>query len=587
MTLARPGASRVHVPNGMATGHVLKPSAAIQLEGIEKQRIERGRNRLGLAALVFLGCFAIVGARVFDLSVIQGGGEPALARSVQSSGGQVVSSNRADIVDRNNIPLAMNLEVQSLSANPRVIIDPVEASEKLVQLFPDLNYDSLLGRLDSERKFVWIKRRLTPREQASVLNLGIPGLEFHREERRVYPQAHLAAHVLGYVDTDNEGLAGIERSFNSALNNPAALEGPLQLSLDIRVQHAVHDALSNAVEEFKAKGGLGVVADVRTGEVLSMVSLPDFNPNVVKVSDRDALFNRAALGTYEMGSTFKVFTAAAALEEGVATVTSRYDATKPLRIARFSIRDYHAEKRVLNVPEILIHSSNIGSAKIARDLGIERHRAFLDKLGMLRKSDIELPEVGRPLIPNPWREINTLTIGFGHGLSVTPVNLVAGISAMVNGGVLRDLTLVKQEEDGAPGTRVISRKTSENINQMMRLVVQKGSGRRASVDGYAVMGKTGTAEKATKRGYDRSKLYSSFVGVFPGDDPAYVVYVALDEPVGNESTFGYETGGWVAAPVVGKVISRIGPMLGVAPSEERDMRAEPTLYVPQQKGGRG
>lgn len=574
MKSARAGATRVHIPDGMATGHETKVAPTIQLEGIEKQRIERGRNRIAVAALVFLGCFVILGVRIFDLSVVQGGGEPSLVRE----NGTFLSAHRADILDRNGVPLALNLETQSLAANPRKILNPVEVAEKLVQVFPEMNYDRLLGKLDSTKQFVWIKRRLTPREQFAVHGLGLPGLEFRREERRVYPHGALAAHMVGFVNVDNEGIAGVEKSFDSSLSNPAALGGPLELSVDVRVQHALRDEVSQAVKEFKAVGGYGIVGNVRTGEILGMVSLPDFNPNKPKGSVSDAMFNRAALGVYEMGSTFKVFTAAAALDSGVVGVSGGYDASKPLKISRFTIRDYHAKNRWLSVPEILIHSSNIGSAKMARDLGIERHRAFLGNLGLLRRSDIELPEVGRPLLPSPWREINTMTIGFGHGLSVSPLNLITGISAVVNGGVLMPATLLKTEN--AVGERVMSEKTSAVMRQIMRLVVLKGSGRKANLVGYAVIGKTGTAEKVSSSGgYSRKSLLSSFVGVFPGDHPEFIVLIALDEPKGNESTLNYATGGWVSAPAVKQVIRRIGPMLGVTPDIKHDERAAPTIPV--------
>jgi cell division protein FtsI (penicillin-binding protein 3) len=431
-------------------------------------------------------------------------------------------------------------------------------------VLPDLDRGRLLRRLTADRSFVWIRRKLTPRQHYRINRLGIPGLDFVREQRRVYPHGRLVAHILGQTDIDNRGIAGIERSFDRILRQYRA---PLALSIDLRVQHLVREELAAAVAEFQALGGCAIVLDVATGELLALVSLPDFDPDASTDGAAEARFNRATLGIYEMGSSFKLLTVAMALDLGVVGLDGGYDATHPLRVARYTITDYHPKARWLTVPEILIYSSNIGAAKMARDVGVARQRAFLERLGMLRPASIELPEVGKPLVPSPWRAINTLTVAYGHGLAVSPLQLTAAVAALVNGGVLHPPTLLRQDE-GAVGTgeRVLKPNTSAQMRHLMRLVVERGTGRKAQVPGYLVGGKTGTAEKLGSDGrYARDALFSSFVAAFPIDAPRYALVVALDEPKGNALTHGYATGGWVAAPVIARVIERLAPLVGIEP----------------------
>ncbi|MBT5458992.1 MAG: penicillin-binding protein 2, partial [Rhodospirillaceae bacterium] len=438
----------------------------------------------------------------------------------------------------------------------------------------------------SGRGFVWIKRHLTPQQQYKVNRLGIPGLDFQTEERRLYPSGALTAHLLGHTDIDSRGIMGIENQFDAVLSGRQA---PLRLSLDLRVQHAMRQELSRSMKEFRAVGAAGIVMDVRNGEVLSMVSLPDFDPNQPDQINDDARFNRATLGVYEMGSTFKIFTTAMVLDSGKITLRGGYDATKPIEVSRFTIRDFHAKKRWLSVPEIFMYSSNIGSVKMVLAVGSQVQRRFLSRIGMLAPSPVEIPEVGAPLVPSRWREINAMTIAFGHGLAVSPMQLVSGVSAMINGGVLYRPTLIKRP-DGEPiiGKRVISEKTSEKVRRLLRLVVAHGTGRNAAAKGFLVGGKTGTAEKVVGRRYKTKALMSSFVGVFPMNAPRYVVFAMLDEPTGTKKTFGYATGGWVAAPVVGSVIKRVGPMLGVRPMDEDapEIRRKMAIDIVTKKTGK-
>ena len=541
------------------------------IDGAAKQALEIGRNRLFVIAAVFALGFTVISGRVVDVMALKGGAAP------KSAAVAVEQPDRAAIRDRNGELLATSLGTASLFADATQVSDPATAARQLKGVLPELNEADVRTKLTSERRFTWIHRNLTPRQQYAVNRLGIPGLSFQREARRVYPQGAMAAHVVGFTDVDGKGIAGIERSFDGAL---AAGTAPIDLSLDMRVQHAVVDELTNAIKDFNAVGGVGVVLDVRSGEVLALASLPDFDPNHpgdVKPEDR---FNRATRGVYEMGSTFKTFVIAGALDSGTATLKSGYDATNPIHIGRFTIEDYHAKRRWLSVPEIYMHSSNIGAAKMALDLGTPQFRAFLRSVGFNEPSPLEVPEVGKPMSPAQWRDVNTMTIAFGHGMAVSPIQLASATAAMINGGILVQPTLIKRTNvEGAMGARVISRETSADMRKLMRLVVEQGTAKSADVPGYLVGGKTGTAEKTGVGGYKKKSLLSSFIGAFPMNDPRYLVLVMLDEPKGNKQSYGYATGGWVAAPAAGRIVRRIGPMLGVEPVDDTTPEMKKEMFV--------
>ncbi|MGD8310235.1 MAG: penicillin-binding protein 2 [Chromatiales bacterium] len=526
-----------------------------------RSHLETSRNRLLLAGALFTAAFVAVGVRMVDLS----GPQPVEERTLAAVDAGRVYTGRAEIVDRTGTVLATTLKTASLYADARRVRNPDEVARKLVAVLPELDYDTARKRLASGRSFVWLHRNLTPREQYEVNALGEPGLDFQQEEQRVYPQGPLAAHVLGFVDIDGRGIAGIERTFDGRLRGE---HEQLQLSLDLRVQNILREELARAMTTYSAIGATGIVLDANTGEVVALASLPDFDPNHPAEAPSETRFNRATMGVYELGSTFKLLTAAAALDAGTVNITGGYDASNPIHVARFTINDFHAKKRWLSVPEILIYSSNIGAAKMALDLGVERHKAFIERIGMTRPANLELPETADPLVPSgKWRELTSMTIAYGHGIAVTPLHLANAVAAIANGGFLRQATLVRRAEDGPmPAHQVISLSTSEQMRKLMRLVVTHGSGRNANVPGYQVGGKTGTAEKLSPTGgYAKHKLFSSFIAAFPMDKPRYVVFAALDEPKGTEETHGYATAGWVTAPAVGTVISRIAPILGVAP----------------------
>jgi len=549
-----------------------------------RRPLELARTRLIVAGTIFALCFVVLGSRLVQLSVF--GDETHVTQKAHEERA-LLTLKRADITDRNGILLATNLPSQSLYVDPSRVLDAGEAARKITAVLPETNHDEIFRKSRAKGNFHWIQRHLTPKQIYAVNRLGLPGFDFRREEQRVYPHGGMFVHTLGFAGVDNNGLAGLEAARNDQLKTLAKNHhGPLVTSLDSRVQHIVKAELTAAMEEFDAKGAAGIVIDVYTGEVLALSSLPDFNPHEFKSSNSGARFNRATLGVYELGSTFKAFTTAMALEYGVVDLRDRYDATKPLKVARFTIRDIHPQNRWLDIPEIFVHSSNIGAAQMARDVGAERQRAFLERLGLLAPLTFELSENGRPLAPRQWREINTMTIGFGHGIAVTPLHLITGFATMVNGGIHRPPTLLKRIGE-IPGTRVMAEETSHAMRALMRMVVRDGTGKKAEVEGYLVGGKTGTAEKAIAGGYKKNALITTFVGAFPMDSPRYAVLAMLDEPRGTKATHGHAGAGWNATPVVGRIISKIAPTLGVMailPSNENEESAEHLLVRADGRG---
>ena len=540
----------------------LRPTRRPRREGAAARQLETGRGRVVLASLIFAVAFAGLGLRLIDVAVLGGGHAPEVARRAAAK----APVQRAAILDRNGIILATTLPTYSLYADARQVPDAMAAATHLVRILPNLKYAKLLRKLKSNRRFVWLRRHLTPDQYQSVNFLGIPGLYVRADERRVYPLGRLASHVLGFTDRDNRGLAGIEKFFDERLRKSGK---PIRLSLDIRLQHVLRGEMAAAIGRYRAKAGTAVLLDAVNGEVLAMVSLPDFDPNDATAAPVGNRFNQATLGVYEMGSTFKILNTALALETGVASLTDRFDARQPIRVARFRIRDYSPAGRWLSVDEIFVKSSNIGSAKMALAVGGTRQRKFLNTLGLLSPARIELPEIGVPLWPKTWRPINTMTISFGHGVAVTPIQFSAAVAAMLNGGRLIAPTLVKRADGEQPrGRRVVSEETSRRIRYLMRQVVLRGTGRRAAAPGYLVGGKTGSADKSTGAPGKPKGLLSSFMGAFPMHRPRYVLLVMLDEPKGNKETYFKATGGLVAAPTFAKIVARIAPILRVQPVEE-------------------
>jgi cell division protein FtsI (penicillin-binding protein 3) len=543
------------------------------------------QNRLSILILLFGFGFIGIAAKLAAIAVSSAADGTTVPGLVQTAHEPSV---RADIVDRNGDLLATTLKTASLYADPEVIkgknASPEQAAahvdaavDALVGVLPNLDAQTLTRNLMHHKNFVWVQRGLTPRQQQEILRLGLPGLGFEQELARFYPRGNLTAHALGVTGVDNEGRTGLELSLDERLRtNPA----PLVSSLDMRIQNAVRRELADAMQEFRAIGAAGMVMDAHSGEILAMVSLPDFDPHNppapgsqegARAKDLDPLFNRNSMGVYEMGSTFKIFNTAMALESGRVHMNDSFDATRPIQIGRFRISDFHPENRWMTVDEIFQHSSNIGSVRMAMEVGPAHQREFMAALGFLEPTKIELPERGRPQYPQAWRDINMMTISFGHGISVSPLHLMQATAAMINGGVMHPITLLKRDRtQPASGRRVISEATSDRIRQLMRLVVTDGTAAKADVPGYFVGGKTGTSEKNVNGAYVTNARISSFIGAFPMQDPRYVVFAMIDEPKGNAKTAGYATGGWVAAPAVGRIIAQIGPMLGVRPDAPHD-----------------
>jgi cell division protein FtsI (penicillin-binding protein 3) len=542
-------------------------------EGPAKQWIETSRTRLIIAGALMALAFVAISVRLVQVSGFKSG-DVRLARSGSAAR---IETGRADIVDRNGVLLATTLATPSLYANPKEIIDARGAARKLVRVLPDLNESEVYAKLTGDKSFVWLKRQLTPRQMAAVNALGVPGLNFQDEEKRIYPQGRAFAHVVGYAGIDNKGLGGIERSFDEALRSR---HQPLQLSVDLRIQSILRAEIAKQIGEFRAVGGSGIVMNVNTGEVLALVSLPDFDPNDPGASPTETLFNRVTLGTYEIGSVFKIFTVAMALDDRVTTLAGGYDASHPIRIGRFTIHDDHAQNRWLSVPEIFMYSSNIGAAKMAVDVGADRQREFLAKLGLLKAPNFELPEVAAPLVPSAWRPVNVMTIGFGHGISVSPLQIATAVSTVANGGVLHRATIMKRPEDEPiHGQQVMSEGTSIEMRKLLRLVVEKGTGKLAEAPGYVVGGKTGTAEKVSGKSYNTHSLISSFAGIFPANDPRYFIMISIDEPHGDKKSFGFATGGWVAAPGVSRSVERMASLLGIQPVDEDSPEIRRSLMV--------
>jgi len=541
------------------TGHdaIAKPNWG---RGAGARRPRASERRIFLAAAIFAGCFSLVGARLIGLAITGGDGGAQLAYAQPEE--QVT---RPDILDRNGDVLATDISVASLYADARNVIDPEEATAKLISVLPDLDPTDVERKLASGRAFIWIKRDLTPKQHQAVHDLGIAGLEFRRERKRVYPNGETAANVLGMVNIDNHGIAGMERYIDrDVLGEKGEPKKPVVLSIDVSVQHALRDELQKGMKEFSAKAAVGVIMDIHSGEVLALSSLPDFDPNDPMAVPDNARFNRATLGVYELGSVFKAVTMAAALNSGLIDPQAKVDATKPMKVGRFTISDYHAENKWLTLPEIFMHSSNIGTAKIALEIGSDVHREYLRRFGLLEKPQIELPEAGAPLLPARWSEITNITTSYGHGIAVTPLQVVSALSSIVNGGTRIEPTLLRR--DGPQhGKRVISEGTSRDMRWLLRLVVEQGTGKNADVIGYPVMGKTGTAEKPENGGYAKHKLITSFVSAFPANRPRYAMIVMFDEPQGTKKTYGYATAGWNAAPVTARVVKRVAPLLDIEP----------------------
>ncbi len=540
------------------------------LYGSKIDRSAKARARVGLAILAFVGVYAIIAARLVMFAVVS---DSRIVHRVGS--GDALATARPDILDRNGEVLATDVRVPSLYGEPRRLIDVDEAVELLTADVPDLDATELRERLSSKRGFVWLKRDITAEQQREIYRQGLPGIGFLNENKRTYPNGPEVSHLIGHVNIDNQGIAGIEKWLDghglAALHMAGLatdrLQNPVELAVDLRVQHALRDELVAARAKFSTIAAAGLVLNVRTGEIVAMVSEPDYDPNNPHEALDPTRINRLTTGVYEMGSTFKAFTVAMALDSGKATLKSTFDAHNPMHYGKFDIHDFEPMQRALSVPEIFTYSSNIGAAHIAMAVGIDGHKAFLKKLGQLDRLHTELPESAEPIVPKRWGELNTITIAFGHGLSVAPLQAVMGVAALMNGGILIPPTFLKRTEAEAEalGKRVIKPETSAIMRYLMRLNVEKGTAAKADVPGYYIGGKTGTADKVVFGRYSKTKVLTDFIAVLPADQPRYLILIMLDEPHATPETHGFKTSGWNAVPTGGAVVARIAPLLGIEP----------------------
>ena len=533
------------------------------------QPLMKGQKRLRLVMTLFMCCFVAIGLKLSALAFFA----PEPSGPVREE--EVARIPRPAIVDRNGEVLATDIRKPSLFADPRKIIDVDEAVELLTATLPDLNSGELRRKLSQKRAFVWLKRELTEKQRDLVHNLGIPGIGFRQEIKRIYPMGKLAAHVLGYTDVDSRGLAGIEKYldgqgalFKASLAEPDAEKAqPAQLSIDVRVQHALTDELNSAMALYQAVAAAGMVMDVHTGEVVAAVSLPDYSPNDPRDAQKPQYLNRFTGGAFELGSVVKAVTFAMALDAGTANLDSTYDVRFPIPAGRSKIDDFHPERRTLTLPEVFTFSSNIGTVKIALDVGLKGHEAFLRKIGFYDKLRTEIPEAAGPILPRHFTRVSSMTASFGHGISIEPMQMVAVTAGLLNGGQMIEPTFLKRSaEDAAAFARpIISPETSEKMRYLFRLNATNGTGSKADVLGYRVGGKTGTAQKVVNGGYADDARLNSYLAAFPMENPRYVTLIMLDEPKPTPDSHGNATAGYNAVPTSGRIIARIAPMLGIKP----------------------
>ena len=533
--------------------------------------------RINFLSFLFVLAFASIICRI--LYIVSFVDDKQFSHSPKNKNEFVIS--RGDIVDRNGVLLASNITTSSVYGHPNQIHNIEHVAQSLSSVL-QLNYKNVLEKLQTKKSFTWIKRHITPDEHQALHNLGLVGIYFAKDEKRIYPQNNLFSHIIGYVDIDGNGIAGLERSFNQKLLEN--VDDALLLSLDVRIQSIVKEEMQKALEMNSAVGVVSAVMDLNNGELLSMVSLPDFNPNKMKNVNDKQLFNQATLGLSEMGSTLKALTIAIGLDLGKIKINDAFDVSRPLKIGKFTIHDYKGKGGSLSIPEILMYSSNLGVAQIAQKFGIKQQREYLRRVGFLSQTDLELPELAKPLYPNEkrWTEASLITISYGHGIAVTPIHVMQSIGALINGGKLYKATVLKQSDEPI-FKQVIHKETSDIMRSLFRLVVEKGAARRANIPGYFVGGKTGTAEKLIGGHYNKNLNMALFIGGFPMHNPQYLILVMIDEAQGNESNGWLTTGGMIAAPVAGKIISRIAPILNIIPEEipediDRDLHLD---YVPR------
>ena len=528
--------------------------------------VESAKIRLMLVICCFSFCFCILAYRLIIV---------ATNNDIKTNKQTKSETYRKEIVDRNGNLLAVNLPSSSLFANPQKIINPEQCLDNLAGILPNIDKKKLLSDIKSEKTFVWIKRDLLPKEQVAIFNLGLPGFVFEAEQKRIYTFGNLLSHIIGYVGRDFNGLAGLERHYdkfltNSELSDQSDKERPVELSIDVRLQNILNEEIDKTLKEFRAIGAVGIIANPQNGEILALVSKPDFDPHHPGDASSEELFNRASLGVYETGSIFKSLTMAIGFDTNSITYHDAYDITY-MRIGRFPIKDYHPRRGWNTVPEIFLHSSNIGTSQIILEIGKDNLKKYLKNLGLLDRLQIELPERGTPIVPpySRWDDLSMATMSFGYALAITPLHFVQAMLPVVNGGYLHKLTLIKKNNI-EEGIKVFNKNTSDEMKKLFRLVVTNGNGKKADVKGYLVGGKTGTAEKLVGKHYVKNSRVSSFFGILPISNPKYVIYIMFDEPKGTKESFGFATGSWTAGPTTRRVFERMIALYGLEAPNERD-----------------
>jgi cell division protein FtsI (penicillin-binding protein 3) len=565
-------------------------------EEMQDRARRRAEGRLVLMAGCFILAFATVGVRMGTLASSQPAEPNAQVLSSQ------IMSQRADITDRRGRVLATNLLTHSVYAHPHQMIDPVGAAQGLARIFPELNGERLVKDFTGSRKFMWIKRKISPEQMQAVHDLGEPGLLFGPREMRIYPNGDIASHILGGSGFGNEGVnsaevigvAGVEKAFDAWLRDPANEGAPLALSIDLTLQQAMEDVLASGMNVMNAKGATGILMEVASGEVLAMASLPDFDPNdrprplLTGEPSDSPLFNRAVQGQYELGSTFKIFPVAQALDLGLINPSSGINAQAPMRIGRFLINDFHNYGRELSATDVIVKSSNVGTVRIAQMIGVDRQKEFLEKLGLFVPTPIEMVEAstGQPLVPQRWPAVTSATVSFGHGLAASPLHLAAAYATIANGGKRVTPTLVHGRQR-PEGEQVLSPRSAAMAVDMLRQVVTRGTARQGDVEGYEVAGKTGTADKPrASGGYYKNKVIATFASIFPASDPEYVLIVALDEPSVETAAGESRTAGYTAVPVAAEVIRRVGPLLGLEPATDEILPTIAARFEPRVEPGK-
>ncbi|MBZ9732563.1 penicillin-binding protein 2 [Mesorhizobium sp. CA18] len=551
---------------------------SIVVDAARKATGGKAKTRIVMTMAVFFTIYSTIAGRLVYLGLQN----PDLSGGPENR----VTASRPDIVDRNGEVLATDIKTASLFAEPRRIVDADEAIERLSTVLPEIDYEQTYRKLKSGAGFVWLQRQLTPKQQADILALGVPGLGFRTEKRRFYPSGETSSYIVGLTNIDNQGISGMEKYIDEQGLSDLQASGlavakdlkPVKLSIDLRVQHVVRDEIAAGLERYRAIGAGAVVLNIKTGEVMAMASVPDFDPNnPYNAQEKDRL-NRMSAGLYEMGSTFKSFTSAMALDSGKATMASRFDASHPIRVGHQAIHDFHGKNRVLSLPEVFLFSSNIGSAREAELVGIEGHREFLHRLGILDRMQTELPEVARPTEPKVWKQVNSFTIAFGHGVSTTPLQAAVGCAALMQGYLIEPTFLVRSEEEAmAVAKRVVSDKTVEGMRYLYTLNAEKGSARNARAPGYRVGGKTGTAEKVINGRYSKELNFNTFVAAFPMDDPQFLVFTIADAPH-PEKPGMTDVAANNAGVMAGNIIRRSAAMLGVKPDFSHENGATLVSY---------